>query len=156
MQGVRSLNVERKSSVKNGEWEIILTDPSLNKFSFGKQLSNNYITTDITSPFGEESILYNTIPSEADDSVVVQLNFAEIEQTRISAISIKASKTFFENWKISLKDNRYDIHQDVLGESAFDVEPVIELNKLMKMGFSNTNLNDNKTYFELHLQKISS
>ena len=53
--------VQRNRMVNNADWEIILTDPSLNKFNFGGNIPQNYIMTDIISPMGEKSILYNTV-----------------------------------------------------------------------------------------------
>ncbi|MFV1885358.1 MAG: hypothetical protein ACMZ7B_12790 [Balneola sp.] len=155
MQELQSLKTAEVSSLKNGKWEILLTDPGLNKFNFGKQLTDKYITTDIISPLGEKSILYNTVPSASNSGIVVDLNFEEIDQTRISSISIKGSEAFFRNWKVLLQDNRNGLKKEVSSETTFAIEPAIELNKLMRMGFSEDHPTQNKCYFELHLQKAS-
>lgn len=155
MQELQSLKTAESSSLKNGKWEILLTDPGLNKFNFGKQLTDKYITTDIISPLGEKSILYNTVPSVTNSGIVVDLNFEEIDQTRISSISIKGSEAFFKNWKVLLQDNRNGLKKEVSTETTFAIEPAIELNKLMRMGFSEDHPIQNKCYFELHLQKVS-
>ena len=153
MQELKSLKAVEGRSLKNGNWEILLTDPSLNKFNFGKQLTDKYVTTDIISPLGEKSILYNTVPQFSETGIVVDLNFEEIDQTRISSISIKGSETFFENWTVQLQDNRNGVKKEVLSETTFAIEPAIELNKLMRMGFSENHPLENKCYFELHLNK---
>ncbi len=153
MQEVRSVKNSHGQSVKNGHWEVLLTDPSLNKFNFGKQLTDKYITTDIISPFGEKSILYNTVSRATNSKVVVELNFEEIDQTRISTISLKASEAFFEIWKVSLFDNRTGNPKKVSQETMFAIEPAIELNKLMKLGFSENQPVQGKTFFELHIEK---
>ncbi|MBO6523351.1 MAG: hypothetical protein JJ971_05960 [Balneolaceae bacterium] len=155
IQKVQAKKSELKQFVKNGYWEVLLTDPGLNKFNFGKPLTDKYITTDIISPLGEKSILYNTVPNDSETGIVVGLNFEEIDQTRISEILVKASDTFFEHWQVILKDNRNDIRKVVTTETVFAIEPVIELNKLMRMGFSDQNPEKSKSYFELHLEKTS-
>lgn len=156
MQEPQSLKTAEDRSLKNGKWEILLTDPGLNKFNFGKQLTDKYITTDIISPLGEKSILYNTVPSASNSGIVVDLNFEEIDQTRISSISIKGSEAFFENWVVQLQDNRNGLKKEVSSETTFVIEPVIELNKLMRMGFSEDHPTQNKCYFELYLQRVVS
>ncbi len=155
MQEVQTNKPGLKQSVKNGHWEVLLTDPSLNKFNFGKPLTDKYITTDIISPLGEKSILYNTVPRNPETSLVVGLNFEEIDQTRISDIAVKASDTFFKHWVVILKDNRNGLKKEVSGETLFAIEPVIELNKLMRMGFTDQDPDRNKFYFELHLEKAT-
>lgn len=151
MQEAYTKRTVSKKSVINGSWEVLLTDPSLNKFNFGKHLTDKYITTDIISPLGEKSILYNTVPSNPETSIVVSLNFEEIDQTRISEIIIKASDSFFEHWDVRLRDNRSELNREVKKETVFAIKPVIELNKLMQLGFSDQKPEKNKSYFELHL-----
>tara|TARA_R110000868_G_scaffold235273_3_gene489034 strand:- start:3934 stop:4404 length:471 start_codon:yes stop_codon:yes gene_type:complete len=154
MQEVPSQQVGSKPKLKNGNWEIILTDPSLNKFNFGNHITDKYITTDIISPFGEKSILYNTVSKEANSPVVVSLNFEDIDQTRIATLAFKASKTFFQNWKVFLIDNRTNQIVKVTKEIEFHVSPIIELNKLSNMGFVEGAVEKGKSFFEMHLQRI--
>jgi len=153
MQEVQSSKVGSIPSLKNGNWEIILTDPSLNKFNFGHQITDSYITTDIISPFGEKSIHYNTIQKETIRNVVVALNFQDIDQTKIAKLSIKASVPFFQNWKLSIKDNRTEKVFEIEEETEFSVNPIIELNKLSNMGFVEGALENGISFFELHLQR---
>ncbi len=143
-------------SVKNGSWEVLLTDPSLNKFNFVEHLSDKYITTDILSPLGDKSILYNTVPRSLNSVMIIGLNFQDIDQTRISEIVIKASESFFKHWNVELKDNRNGLIKEVSTETVFAIEPAIDLNKLMRMGFSEQQPEQSKSYFELHLVKNSS
>ncbi len=153
MKEVQSIKVGNAPSLKNGNWEIILTDPSLNKFNFGHQITDTYITTDIISPFGEKSILYNTIQRDTIRNVVIALNFQDIDQTKIAKLIIKASKPFFQNWKLSIKDNRIDEVYEIEEETDFSVSPTIELNKLSSMGFVEGALEKGSSFFELHLQR---
>lgn len=146
---MQSQKVGSKPSLKNGIWEITLTDPSLNKFNFGHQITDRYITTDIISPFGEKSILYNTIQNR---SVKVSLNFEEIDQTKIAKLALKASDSFFENWRVSIKDNRTNSTIKIIEETELYVTPIIELNKLAYMGFSEGAIEKGKSFFEIHLQ----
>lgn len=152
MREVQSVKVGSKSSVRNGNWEILLTDPSLNKFNFGHQITDKYITTDIISPFGEKSILYNTVQKGETRSVVVSLNFEDIDQTKIAKISLKASDPFFRNWKISIKDNRTNKEIEIAEETELPVSPVIELNKLSSVGFVDGAIEKGKSFFEIHLK----
>lgn len=156
MQEVQSTRVGSTISIKKGSWEVVLTDPSLNKFSFGRHISNKYVTTDIISPLGETSILYNTISEKMGEEVVIPLNFAEIDQTQISSIKLSASSTFFKHWKVSLRDNRTKREILVRTESRFPINPVIELNKLMKMGFTKNTVIKGTPYFEVLLSRISN
>ena len=151
MQEVHIKKKELKQSVKNGSWEVLLTDPSLNKFNFVEHLTDKYITTDILSPLGDKSILYNTIPHSSGSLMIVELNFQEIDQTRISEIMITASESFFKHWNVKLKDNRNGLSKEVSSETVFAVEPAIDLNKLMRMGFSEQEPEQSNSYFELHL-----
>lgn len=153
MQDIQSQKVGSKSSLKNGNWEIILTDPSLNKFNFGNHITDKYITTDIISPFGEKSILYNTVSREKDSITIISLNFEDIDQTRIASLSLKASESFFQNWKVSIIDNRNNKGVLLTGETLVYVVPVIELTKLANMGFVEGAIEKGKSFFELHLQR---
>lgn len=152
MQKIQSQKVGSIPSVKNGNWEVILTDPSLNKFNFGHRITDKYITTDIISPFGEKSILYNTVQKEENSTVVVSLNFEDIDQTKISRISIKASDVFFQNWKVSIKDNRTGKKIEIPTAIELPVDPVIELNKLSNMGFVEGAIEKGKSFFEIQLE----
>ncbi len=143
-----------KPTVRNAKWEVILTDPSLNKFNFGRHITDKYLMTDIISPHGQKSILYNTVTNLKDGTVVIGLNFEEIDQTNIGSISIKSSDAFFENWKVMLKDNRNEEAAEVSGESVYEINPVIEVNKLMDLGFIDKESGRKKPIFELHISRI--
>ncbi|GAB5407745.1 MAG: hypothetical protein BalsKO_01100 [Balneolaceae bacterium] len=153
MREIQSLKIGSRISLKNGNWEITLTDPSLNKFNFGYQITDRYITTDILSPFGEKAILYNTVQKK---SVKIALNFEDIDQTKIAKLSFKASKAFFENWRVSIMDNRTNTKSKIIGETELYVSPIIELNKLSNMGFVEGALEKGKSFFEIHLQLKAS
>lgn len=153
MEELRELGVKAKSSQKNGDWEIILTDPSLNKFSFAEAISNKYVMTDVISPLGQKLTLYNTVPSKSDEKLVIGLNLEEIDQTRIKSISIKSNTEFFANWVVHLVDNRSEHSVSVSDNQVLDINPAIELNKLMSMGFTENSTRKNKPLFELHLSK---
>lgn len=54
MQGIeRGVGLRTKPQVKKGTWEVIITDPSLNKFTFGPSLISRYVMTDVISPHGQ-------------------------------------------------------------------------------------------------------
>ena len=142
-----------KQAVKNANWEVILTDPSLNKFNFGRHITDKYLMTDIISPHGQKSILYNTVTNLNDGTVVIGLNFEEIDQTNIGSISVKSSEAFFENWKVVLKNNRNGEEVAVSSESIFELNPVIEINKLMDLGFIDKERERRKPLFELHISR---
>lgn len=151
MQSVQTQHVGSITSSKKGNWEIILADPSLNKFSLGQPLTDKYITTDIISPYGEKSILYNTV-SQQEGSSVVSLNFEDIDQTKISSLSFKASLDFFKNWIVTIRDNRNNKSVEITEESVLPVNPIIELNKLANVGFVKGAKETGKSFFEIHLQ----
>lgn len=151
MQGIQSQKVGSLTSLKNSNWEVILTDPSLNKFNFAEHITDQYITTDIISPFGEKSILYNTVSKQKDSRVLISLNFQDIDQTKISSISFKASEKFFECWRVLLRDNRSNNEVELNKETVLSITPVIELNKFANMGFLEGSIADGKSFFDVHL-----
>lgn len=138
---------------KTGNWEILLTDPSLNRFNFGQHTTDKYISTDIISPYGQKSILYNTVPKESSKPVVISLGFDTIDNAKISSISFKASKDFYLNWKVLLYDNRSNSEIVINSDTEFYVEPNIEVNTLIKMGFFKDTLQSGQPLFELHLYR---
>jgi hypothetical protein len=154
MEEIQSLDVQARSSLKNGNWEIIITDPSLNKFSFAEAMSNKYIMTDVISPLGQKLTLYNTVPSEDNKEMVIGLNMEEIDQARISSVTFKSTDSFFKNWSVELVDNRNQKTVPVSKEEKIEISPVIELNKLMQMGFTENSTDQNKPLFELRLKKL--
>lgn len=142
-----------KPTVKNSNWEIILTDPSLNQFNFGRHITDKYLMTDIISPHGQKSILYNTITNLSDGTVIVGLNFEEVDQANIGSISIKSSDAFFENWKVILKNNRSGEEIDVSVEGLIEINPVIEVSKIFDMGFVKKGDDRKQPTFELHISR---
>ena len=144
-----------KASVSNTNWEVILTDPSLNIYSFGQHISDKYIMTDIISPLGQKSILYNTVTTEPETDVCVGLNFEEIDQANIATITISGDSEFFRNWEVVLKDNRTGHETRLKKPQIVEVNPPIEMNKLKKMGFVEAGREQSKTYFALHIRKAS-
>lgn len=155
MYDVQSTRVGTIPSKKNGNWEIVLSGPGKTKpkFQFGRHISSSFITTEITSPLGQKSIQYNTIPQSLSEEMLIVLNFEEIDQTNISSITIKGSENFLQEWKVTLKDNRNNRELKVRTDSKFPVTPIIEQNKLMGIGFINSLKKDSKSYFELRLTR---
>lgn len=156
MQDVQLVRGDVAQSTKKGNWQIYLNDPSLNKFQLGPALSNDYISTEIISPLNQRSTFYNTVPKQRDDLVTIYLDFKEVDQTRVSSIELNASDDFFKHWKVVLKDNRSKQETEVLATYTHAVEPVIELNKLMKMGFVEGQDFSGKSYFELQLIPVKN
>ncbi len=156
MQDVQVARTGIAQSTKKGNWQIYLNDPSLNKFQLGPTLSNDYISTEIISPLNQRSTFYNTISKQRDELVIIYLDFKEVDQTKVSSIELSAPDNFFKHWKVVLKDNRKANEVEVLTASSHKVEPAIELNKLMKMGFVEGQDFSGKSYFELQLTPIKN
>ena len=98
MQVINNMvGVQKPTKSIQGVWKVLLTDPSLNKFTFGPSLISRYLMTDIISPYGHSSILYNTLPTKVDDEISIPLNFEDIDDVNISNILIRASKMFLQN-----------------------------------------------------------
>ena len=143
-------------STKKGNWQIYLNDPSLTKFQLGPALSKDYISTEIISPLNQRSTFYNTVSKQRDELVTVYLDFKEVDQTRVSSIELSASDDFFKYWKVVLRDNRKNNEVEISTASSHNIEPPIELNKLMKMGFVEGQDFAGKFYFELQLTPIKN
>ena len=154
MVDVESRLEAAKVSVKNANWEIILTDPSLSKFNFSQHISDKYIMTDIISPLGQKSILYNTVSKSAENKVIVGLNFEEIDQANVATITISGDKAFFENWDVVMMDNRTGKETSLKRPQIVEVNPPIEMNKLKQMGFVDKE-DRNKTHFDLYISKVN-
>lgn len=153
MRGLQQkVGVQNPAKVTKGEWEVILTDPSLNKFTFGPSLISRYVMTDIISPYGQKSILYNTIPNAEHGSISISLNFEDIDDGNISTILFRASKAFYDKWDVTLVDNRTDDKFSLTSDDDFVVEPPIQFNKLFSMGFIHENEKNGENFFELRLQ----
>lgn len=153
MRGIeQKIGVNQPSKVTKGVWEVILTDPSLNKFTFGPALISRYVMTDIISPYGQKSILYNTIPSEATDSISISLNFEDIDDGNISDILFRGSKAFYTKWEVHLIDNRTNEKFLINQDQDFEVKPVIHFNKIFSMGFITENQKNGDNFFELRLK----
>ena len=140
--------------VKKGVWEVMLTDPQLNKFTFGPSLIGQYIMTDIVSPYGQKSVLYNTVSTSDKPYIKIDLNFESIDDCNITAIRLVSTKLFFKKWKVSLVDNRKNEKYILSNSELFEDEPKIVLNKLFGLGFMPKNDTQKKNFFELHLEKI--
>lgn len=153
MQMLETAHANVKPAVKKASWEVILTDPSLNKFNFGRHITDKYLMTDIISPHGQKSILYNTVTNLNDGTVSIALNFEEIDQTNIGSISIKSSEAFFENWKVSLLNTRNGEEVSISAESVIEINPVIEINKLKDFGFTSKENGRRKPIFELQISR---
>ncbi|MCG8374362.1 MAG: hypothetical protein MI700_12545 [Balneolales bacterium] len=154
MQGIQYVVKSAKKAVLNtGLWEVILTDPSLNKFNFGAAMSGNYIMTDIISPFGKKSILYSTINDSYDREIMINLNFEDIDEANISCISFKGTKAFFDTWIVVLRDNRNGKERQISDSTDIDIEPAITYNRLMKMGFVSSIQKEGDHFFELRIKR---
>jgi len=153
MRGIeQKIGVNQPSKVTKGVWEVILTDPSLNKFTFGPSLISRYVMTDIISPYGQKSILYNTIPSETTNSINISLNFEDIDDGNISDILFRGSKAFYTKWEVYLIDNRTNEKFLINQDQDFEVKPVIHFNKIFSMGFITENQKNGDNFFELRLK----
>ncbi len=154
MQGMeRGVGLQTKPQVKKGAWEVIITDPSLNKFTFGPSLISRYIMTDIISPYGQKSILYNTIPASSNDKLVIKLNFESVDDCNISDIKIRSSRSLFQKWDVKLIDNRTDETMLLNSDEDITIDPPIQYNKLFSMGFISENQKKGDHFFELHLKQ---
>lgn len=152
MSGIQQkVGAKHPAKVIKGVWEVILTDPSLNKFTFGPSLISRYVMTDIISPYGQKSILYNTIPSEENDTINISLNFEDIDDGNISDILFRASKAFYAKWDITLIDNRTNEEYKLSSNDDFAVEPPIHFNKLFATGFISEYEKHGDCFFELRL-----
>ena len=154
MQGIKEQVANKKvqPNVKNGVWEVMLTDPRLNKFTFGPSLIGHYVMTDIVSPFGQKSVHYSTISKDENSEIVVELNLNRIDDCNITGIRLVSTSLFFKKWNVHLVDNRtgaiHEFHQSEL----FDVEPSIVYNKLFGLGFMPEDEDKKECFFELHLK----
>jgi hypothetical protein len=152
MRGVQlKVGIQKPAKVTKGVWEVILTDPSLNKFTFGPTLISRYVMTDIISPYGQKSILYNTIPNEEHGAISISLNFEDIDDGNISDIQFRASNAFYDKWKVTLVDNRTSDEHSLTEDDDFEVEPPIQFNKIFSMGFIPENQKNGNNFFELRL-----
>lgn len=153
MQVINNMvGVQKPTKSIQGVWKVLLTDPSLNKFTFGPSLISRYLMTDIISPYGQSSILYNTLPTKVDDEISIPLNFEDIDDVNISNILIRASKMFFAKWDMTLIDHRSNETLQITSEIDFKVEPSIKYHKLFGLGFITQRSKKNETPFELKLQ----
>lgn len=154
MRGIRNrVETQVQPRVKKGIWEVFLTDPSLNKFTFGPSLISKYIMTDIVSPYGQKSVLYNTISKDERQIVKIELNFEDIDDANISNIHFRSSASFFTKWEVELRDNRKGEKTFIQSAEDFEVEPAIKPDKLFGLGFINEGKRARSSYFELHLTR---
>jgi len=148
----QNVGVQQSTKVTKGIWEVIITDPSLNKFTFGPSLISRYIMTDIISPYGQKSILYNTSPSKSGESITVSLNFEDIDDGNISDILLRASRAFYTKWEVTLVDNRTNDEHQLFTDEDFLVEPPIQYNKLFAVGFITENQKRGDSFFSLKIR----
>jgi len=148
----QNVGVQQSTKVTKGIWEVIITDPSLNKFTFGPSLISRYIMTDIISPYGQKSILYNTSPSKSGESITVSLNFEDIDDGNISDILFRASRAFYTKWEVTLVDNRTNDEHQLFTDEDFLVEPPIQYNKLFAVGFITENQKRGDSFFSLKIR----
>lgn len=154
MQSIeRGVGLRTKPQVKKGAWEVIITDPSLNKFTFGPSLISRYVMTDVISPHGQKSILYNTIPASTNEELVIKLNFESVDDCNISDIKIRSSRSLFQKWKVTLIDNRTGEEMPLTADEDIAIEPPIQYNKLFAMGFISENQKKGDHFFELRLKQ---
>lgn len=155
MEELHTIDVKSKESVKNGNWNVKLSDPEVKKFGFSEAMSNKFIVTDVSSPLGHTLTLYNTVPTGHSSELVIHLNLEEIDIARIASITFQSTEHFFNNWKVELLDNRTHKKVPVRSEGTIDVDPSIEVNKLMQMGFTENPVRKERSLFELHLSKTT-
>ncbi|HCD52566.1 MAG TPA: hypothetical protein DEQ34_08970 [Balneolaceae bacterium] len=145
--------VQRNRMVNNADWEIILTDPSLNKFNFGGNIPQNYIMTDIISPMGEKSILYNTVSQEGG-TLCIGLDLFNVDQANVASITVKSVNQFFRSWKVKLRDNRNGKIYNVSNEEQIILTETLKVNKVFMVGFKNGETESRKNcVFELELSR---
>lgn len=151
MKVLQPVRVGQVSSIKNAKWEIRLTDSSFgSEFGFSKFISDKYITTNIQSPLGEKHVLYNTVSGTGEIDAQIELNFEEIDQTRVGVLSFKSEPGFFDCWKMELRDNRSGHKIEIKEEADVLIEPIIEFNRLRGYGFVKSE-RTHKSPLELHL-----
>lgn len=155
MQVLKEQVVEQQvqPKAKKGVWEVLLTDPSLNKFTFGPSLIGHYIMTDIVSPYGQKSVLYSTISEHGHDSFKIDLDFERIDECDITGIQLVSTSLFFTKWKVSIVDNRSGERHYFSGSELLEVEPKIAHKKLFGLGFMPEKETKSKCFFELLIQK---
>ena len=154
MRGIETQVAKQvQPKIKNGVWAVFLTDPRLNKFTFGPSLIGHYLMTDIISPYGQKSVKYSTLQYEDTSEIVIKLNFEEIDDCNITDIALTSNSIFFQKWKVTLVDNRDGSMYRIEKSTNFEVEPPIRYNKLFGMGFIPNNERPRPCFFELRLQK---
>jgi hypothetical protein len=153
MQEINNMvGVQKPEKLVHGVWKVLITDPSLNAFTFGHSSISKYLITDVISPHGHSSILYNTLPTKADEKISIPLNFEGIDVINRSSILIRASKIFFAKWDLTLIDHRSNESFPITSEIEFKVEPFIKSHKLFGFDFTTQRSKKNETPFELKLQ----
>lgn len=154
MQVFKERVVEYKLQQKTnkGVWEVLLTDPSLNKFTFGPSLIGHYIMTDIVSPYGQKSVIYSTISENGNNNFRIGLDFEHIDECDITGIQLVSTSLFFKKWMVSIVDNRNGESHHFSGSELFEVEPKIAHKKLFGLGFMPEKETRKNCFFELNLK----
>jgi hypothetical protein len=145
-------SVQMPEKSVHGVWKILITDPSLNALTSGHSSISKYLITDVISPHGHSSILYNTLPTKADDEISIPLNFEGIDDINSSSILIRASKIFFAKWDMTLIDHRSNESFPITSEIEFKVEPSNKSHKLFGFDFTTQRSKKNETPFEIKFQ----
>lgn len=154
MKVLQPIEVGKVSSLKNSNWKIELSDTSFaSEFSFAEYISDKYVTTNIKSPLGESRVVYNTVSDYTEEGTIIDLNFEDIDQTRVGVLSFKSESGFFGTWKVELRDNRNGSKVEIRENTDVLIEPVIEFNKLMGYGFMKES-ESKKSPLELHLTHL--
>jgi hypothetical protein len=154
MRGIQQRVESRvQQRVTKGVWEVIITDPSLNKFTFGPSLISHYLMVDIISPYGQNSVKYNTIQSNSNVQICIPLNFEDIDDCNISEIKVSSPSIFFKKWKLDIVDKRDGSVHPLNHNDSFTVEPVIIYNKLFGIGFMPMDKSLRPPFFELQIKR---
>lgn len=154
MKVLQPIEVGNVTSLKNSNWKIELSDTSFaSEFGFAEFISDKYVTTNIKSPLGESQVVYNTVSDSREVGTIVDLNFEDIDQTRVGVLSFRSESGFFGTWKIELRDNRNGHKIEIRENTDVQIEPVIEFNKLRGYGFMKNSASQ-KSPLELHLTHL--
>lgn len=154
MKVLQPIEVGNVSSLKNSNWKIELSDTSFaSEFNFAEYISDKYVTTNIKSPLGESRVVYNTVSDSTEEGTIIDLNFEDIDQTRVGILSFRSESVFFGTWKIELRDNRNGNRIQISENTDILIEPVIEFNKLMGYGFMKES-ESKKSLLELRLTHL--
>lgn len=153
MERLEKAHVHDISGKKHAKWEIILTDPGLNKFNFGSKLPDNYIMTDVLSPMGQKSILFNTVPATSGSVLKIRLKMFDVDDAPIRMIYMHSINSFYTEWDVELIDQLHHKKYKISENQTIELEHTIRMNHLSGIGFGRSAEAGEKYPIEIHLRK---